>query len=699
MPSLDSLIKPKSVAVIGASRDRSKLGRLVLDNIVNQKYRGKIFPVNPKANVVGSLRCYKSIKAIPGKVDLAIIAIPAQFVLPVVRECCEKKVCSIAIISAGFSETGHEGLVEEYKIKELVEKYGVNLLGPNCLGIISSEVNLNATFAKNKMNKGSIAFLSQSGALGTAALDWAEGTGVGFSHFVSLGNKANLSENDFLEYFSRDKDVKALAYYLEDFSDGRRFMQLAAKAGKPIVVLKPGKSEAAQKALGSHTGSLAQDDMIVSSALTQARVLRVRSIEELFNVIRLLSAEKKLKGNNIAIVTNAGGPGVFTTDAIEGADLNLATLSNSVQKRLALKLPAAANVKNPVDVLGDALADRFRVALELVEKDESVDGVIVILTPQVMTEIGKTAEIITAIAKKSRKFVIPVFMGGEEVIGGRKIFDKNLVTYFNYPEDAVRALSYLYKARRKLVGKRFKVKVSEAKAKRLMKGIGGPMDTQLAERILKLYKIPLLESHFPQDIAAARRYASKLEYPVVMKLIHPELLHKTDVNAVRLNIEDDKQLDAAFNELKNLGIKLELAGARIQMQHFVKGALELIVGVRRDKDQYVDIKGEQLIRKMGFGHCIVFGMGGIYTEVYKDIALGIAPLSISQINDLISKTKVSQILEGARGKKYNKDKVIEVIASLSQLVTDFPQFAEIDINPLFAKGRGVWVVDVKMIVW
>ena len=702
MRNLKSLVDPKSIAVVGASRDRKKLGRLVLDNILKNGYKGKIYPVNPKAGRVANLKCYSSVSDISGTVDIALIAIPSQFVYQVVEDCCKKKVRNLVIITSGFSETGQSGLEEEYKIIEKAKSCGTNVMGPNCLGIISTNANLNATFAKNKVQKGDVAFLSQSGALGTAGLDWAEDSGVGFSHFISLGNKGDLSENDMLEYLAKDKKVKALALYIEDFSDGKGFIQTVSKIDKPVIVLKPGKSKAAQEALGSHTGSLAEDDLIVSSALRQAGALRVNSIEELFNSMKLFSLDKDREVENVAIITNAGGPGVITTDAIELNEMKIAELANSTQKYLAMKLPAAANYRNPVDVLGDALAERYQVAVEKVIEDDNVDAVLVILTPQVMTQINETAELLVRYHKRSSKYVVPVFLGGKEVGKGKKILEKNNIPYFNYPEEAVYALKYVNSFSKKKAtkgkGHVFIPKTAKSKVEKLLKEQKGSIKAQISERVFEAYKIPVLKSQYPQDMAGARRYAKKLGYPLVLKLIHPELLHKTDVSAVKLGISDEAELRKAFSELSNLGKKLKLDGFKIQMQHMVKGALELILGVKLDQDQFAEFDSKKILRKKGFGHSILFGMGGIYTEVYKDVALGIVPLSVYDADRMIEETKVSEILKGARGKKYNIQKVKDIIYKLSMLVSDFPQISELDINPLFAKDDEVFVVDIKLIL-
>jgi len=702
MHKLDCLLKPKSIAVIGASREKGKLGRMILDNILKSNFKGKIYPVNPKANKIGGLKCYKNVNKIPCNVDLAVISIPGQFVYQVVKECADKKVGSVVIISSGFSETGQDGLEAEYQISEILKKHNIPLLGPNCLGVISTFSNLNTTFAINNVNKGGIAFLSQSGALGTAGLDFAEEKGIGFSHFISLGNKPDLSENDFLKYFFNDKNVNAMAFYLEDFANGKEFIEICSDVHKPIIVLKPGKSEAAQKALGSHTGSLAQDDLIITAALEQARVLRVHSINELFNVMLLLSSGKELEGNKVAIVTNAGGPGVLTCDAIELTSLRLAKITNRIQQKLALKLPAASNVQNPIDVLGDALADRYKFALQSAVNDKEVNAVIVILTPQTMTEIEKTAQVISDIAKKSDKFVIPAFIGGKEVKKGIKSFRDYNIPYFTYPEEAAQTLSYIYESKQlrlkdrkinglNLNGKRFQ-------ALKLLKGKEGVIDTYTTLKILKKYNIPVLQSSFPQDIAALKKFIEELGFPVVMKLIHPSLLHKTDVNAVRLDIDNFTKLENEFSALSRLAKKMKLKDFKIQIQPLVKNALELIIGVKLNKDQYGEVKGKKILRKKGFGHTVLFGMGGIYTEIYKDISLRITPLFLQDINEMMEETKVSEILKGARGKKYNIDKIKQILAKLSELVEDNPNISELDINPLFAKGDDVWVVDAKMIV-
>jgi len=702
MINLDNLIKPKSIAIIGASREKGKLGRVVLDNLIESGYKGKVYPINPKASDIKGLKCYPSVSKVKGEIDLAIIAIPANFIYEVAKEICSKGVKSVVIISSGFSEIGQDGFEEEYKISQLFKKHNISLLGPNCLGIISTYSNLNATFAKNKVTKGGIAFLSQSGALGTSGLDWAEESKVGFSHFISLGNKPDLNENDFLNYFLKDKNVSAIIFYLEDFADGARFIDICSRANKPIVVLKPGKSEAAQKALGSHTGSLAQDDLIVSAALKQARVLRVHSIKELFDVMKLFDCGKELNGNKLAIVTNAGGPGVLTTDAIELTSLRIANLTNKIQQKLALNLPAAANVKNPVDVLGDALADRYKTALKAVVQDRQVNAVIVILTPQTMTQIEETARVISDISRRTRKFVIPAFIGGKEAKAGDLYFKQYDIPYFKYPEEAAKTLAYIYESQqlraksRKINGLHLNGKVKQVSKiiKKNMKSV----DIQDSLKILEKYNIPVLSSAFVQDTAAARRFVQKVDFPVVMKLIHPDLLHKTDVNAVRLNIDNFTSMENEFMDLKRLAKKLNLKDYKIQIQPFIKSALELIIGVKENKDQYGEIHGRKILRKKGFGHTILFGMGGIYTEIYKDISLRIAPLYVTDINEMIEETKVSVILEGARSKKYNVKRIKQVLAGLSQLVIDHPQITELDINPLLAKEDKVWVVDVKMLV-
>jgi len=589
------------------------------------------------------------------------------------------------------------------KLKELFAKANITFLGPNCLGFINAAAHVDATFARNTVRKGSIAFLSQSGALGTAALDWAEEVGVGLSHFISLGNKTGISENECLEYFSADTDVKAIVLYLEDFVDGKRFMQLVEKCSKPVVILKPGKSEAAQKALGSHTGSLAQSDSIISAALSQCGAIRVHTIEELFNLMQLFDTGKALRSPDIAVITNAGGPGVITTDAIELNQLTLTPLEGKTEKLLALNLPSASNIKNPVDVLGDALADRYQVALKTVLADANVSGVIVLLTPQVMTEIKKTALLIAELARKTDKPILVSFIGGKYVKEGRQILAKYKIPSFLYPNDAVNALSYLWVYRKGRYQKSKRPKEhsmvqNRAKVEAMLFDVHGVVDTQTAEKILSVYGIPILPSAFPQDIADARRVGAKLGYPLVMKLIHPDLLHKTDQKAVYLDIDSQEKLEQAYISLESLARKLKLSLWKVEIQQFVKGSLELILGAKKDADLYSLIGGIKVLRKHGFGHSILFGMGGIYAEIYKDVALKIGPLSLRDVDGLLDETKAGKVLSGARGKTFNVQKIKHTIIQIDLLLRDFPQINELDINPLFAKGEDVWVVDVKMIV-
>ncbi|MDD3648203.1 MAG: acetate--CoA ligase family protein [Candidatus Dojkabacteria bacterium] len=702
MKDIHSLLYPKSIAIVGASRDRDKLGRIILDNVLKSGFRGAIYPVNPKAKRIKNLVCYPDLLEIKKTIDLAVIAIPAAFVFDTVKDLTASDVKNVIVISAGYSEIGQDGMMSELKLCTLLQERGISLLGPNCLGIISAGVNLNATFAKNAIRDGNIAFLSQSGALGSAALGWAEETGVGFSHFVSIGNKADLSENDFVKFFISDESVKAIFMYLEDFVDGRGLMELGQKTGKPIVVMKPGISEEAQKALGSHTGSLAQDDLIVSAAMKQGGIIRVDTIENMLNLMQMFSFPKQLKGPRIAIVTNAGGPGVITTDSVIQEGLEIAALSQKTQQALALNLPSSASVHNPVDVLGDARADRYEVALKKVLNDQGVDCVLAILTTQVMTQVKETAEVIAKAARSSRKIIIPVFIGGKGLESGFKVFRENNMSFFRYPHDAVDIIAFLNEHTKEEGHEQHKLK-STLKAKKekfskMMSNNYEVSDLVDVERLLREYEIPTLDSFFIQDIAGARKAAKNLKYPLVMKLIHPELLHKTDVNAVRLNIRNESELEEALVSLEKLGLKMGLSHYKLQVQHFVKEAVELIVGVKRDDAQYMEIGGKRILRKQGFGHTLLFGMGGIYTEIYKDVSLRIVPILERDVVGMIAQTKINQVLKGARGQKYDLKAVKKIIRNINQLILDFPQIYELDINPLFVKESGVWAADVKMVV-
>lgn len=705
MDNARELLEPKSIAIVGASRDKKKLGRIILDNIIEGGFEGELYPVNLKSDKVANLKAYKKVSDIDDVVDLAIIAVPAAYVLEVVENITQNDSArSIVIISAGFSEIGEAGLELEYKIKTLLSQSDISLLGPNCLGFINTDLKLNATFAESDMKKGSIAFVSQSGALGTAALDTARSLNLGFAFFVSLGNKCDISENELISYFNSNDRVKLISLYLEDFANGKEFMEVASKSTKPIIILKPGKSTEAQEALGSHTGSLAQSDEIIQAALEQSNVVRADSIEELFHIMNLFSTDQKMDGKRVAIVTNAGGPGVITTDAVSMKGLELVEFSINTQKALKESLPKASNIKNPIDVLGDAKADRFKITLDILERDTKTDAILVLLTPQIMTEVEKTAEIIVQVAENSQKMIIASFIGGDLVDKGKKILEKGNVPVFNYPTDAVETIGniYAYKNSQSIKNKKeIQLGISDSnnsKVRKILNNSKGALEGNLSEKILKEYGIPLVPSHFAVDIADCRRVADKYSYPVVLKLIHPEMLHKTEENAVILNIKDETELEKSYHKLTSIAEKHKLEEAKIQVQPFIDGALEVIVGIKKDADQYCEIDGEKIIRKEGFGHTLLFGHGGIYAEVYKDFSLKVLPLKEGDATSLIKETNIGQIIEGYRGIKYNMLKLKDIIYRLDKLVSNFSQIEELDINPLFLKDDKVWVADVKIIL-
>ncbi len=699
---MNKLLNPKSIAVIGASREKGKLGRLIFDNIINGGFQGPIYPVNPKSKEIGGKKCHKSVLDIKKDIDLAIVVIPSKFVKQIVKECIEKGIGGVVIISSGFSETGQKGLAEEHEIVKLVEGTNTKILGPNCLGLITTSISLNATFAKTNIPKGNIAFMSQSGALGSALLDWAEKSGIGLSHFVSLGNKADLSENEFLNYFSADDNVRAIALYLEDFVDGKKFMRLAEKVNKPILLLKPGKSKAAQKALGSHTGSLAQDDKVIDSAMKQCGVVRVQSMEELFNSMMLFSWGNINNVKSVAIVTNAGGPGVITTDKLSDFNLEIAKLESGTKNKLKAFLPDAASCENPVDVLGDAKSDRYSFALKTIEGDNNVDLIMVLLTPQVMTDTKKTAREIVTLAKKSDKNIIVSFIGGEQVLKARKILYDNNIPTFAYPGDATVAISSLMRHRNLKAFKGIEVVKAKngqkAKPEELISTKSGSVDTQTAEKILLEYGIPLVPSNFPTDIADLRRSAAKLGYPLVLKLTHPDLLHKTEIKAVRVGISDDDELESEYEDLKRVAEEKKLEGYKIEVQKQIKNGLELIIGVKRHDDEYVEVGGERVLKTKGFGHSLIFGSGGIYAEVFNDVALRVLPVGTKDVKSMVDETFISKVLKGARRKNYDVGAINEIIRNIARLVSHFPQIAELDVNPLFATEKGAFVADVKMII-
>lgn len=694
---LESLFQPKSVAVIGASRTPGKLGYAVLTNMLESGFPGPIYPINPGATEILDRPAYPSVEAVPGPIDLAVIVVPAKYVLDALHECGRKGVKAVIVISAGFRETGSEGLQMEREMVELARQYGLRIVGPNCLGVINTLRPFNASFAVGMPRAGHIAFMSQSGALCTAVLDIALAENIGFSHFVSLGNKADLNEIDFLQAWDNDPTSKVMMAYLEGIVDGGRFIEVARQVTKrtPVIAIKSGTTSGGARAVSSHTGTLAGSERAYEAAFKQAGVLRAGSLGDLFDVAIAFARQPLPAGNRVAIVTNAGGPGIMATDAIERSGLRLANLSTHTIQHLRDQLPAAASALNPIDVLGDARADRYQLAISAALADGNVDALLLILTPQFMTDIAETAHALSAAAAESSKPVLACFMGEAHMSEAFHHFAEHDIPYYTVPERAVGALRAMvsqaewqktplptferFEADREAVAAIFRRVRDEGRVQ-----IG---DAE-ARDILQAYHIPIPASKLCATAEEAVSFADEIGYPVVMKIASPDILHKTDIGGVRLNIDSAADVRDSFDLLTYRAQRYQpeatLWGCLVQQQ--VRGGKEIITGMSRDPQ---------------FGPLVMVGMGGIYVEVLKDVAFRIAPFSRDEAKAMLHELRSARLLWGVRGEPpADIDALVDTLLKISQLVTDFPNIVELDINPLmvFEQGRGVMGIDMRLIL-
>lgn len=694
MTDLDFFFKPRSIAVIGASSDKTKLGHMVLKNIKKYHYKGNIYPISLHDKKILGLNCRKSVLEVTSAVDLAVIVIPAALVPDVMEECGEKKVKGVIIISAGFKETGAVGGALEEKVQNIAKKYGMRVLGPNCLGLIDTSSKLNASFAESMPISWPISVFSQSGAMSTAILDWANANGIGFSKMVSLGNKADITECDLLEAWQKDDSSKVILGYLEGIEDGDRFLSITRKITKkkPLIVIKAGSSDEGARAISSHTGSLAGYDQAAEAAFVKAGIIRARTIQDLFDYCKAFSFLDVPKGNRVAIITNAGGPGVMTTDLVDGNDfLEMSELSQKTKRLLKKTLPSSANIKNPIDVIGDAKADRFRDALAATEGDRNVDMIVVILTPQAMTEVEKTAELIAKIKKKTKKPIVASFIGGETVTKGIAVLEKGKVPVYDYPERAIKSLEALVLYSQYLKSKdeeTSELRVGFEKAKKILKDAKGELIEVDVLKVLSAYGIPVSDSILVNDKEAAVKAAKKVGFPTVLKIASPDILHKTDVGGVKLAIQNEKEVRQAYDQiLKSVNLHMPKANIKgVTVFHMVREGQEVIIGGKRD-----DI----------FGPMVMFGLGGVYVELLKDVVFQLCPIHKKKALKMILSIKASGLLTGYRGQwACDIDAIADAIVRLSQLMIDFPEIKEVDINPLRVnkKGKGALALDAKIVL-
>jgi len=694
---LESLLNPQSVAVVGASTNPTKLGYLILDNIIKYGYQGQIYPINPKAKEILDHTCYPSLTKVPGPVDMAVIVVPAKFVASVMRDCGEKGVGAAIVITAGFRETGAEGRQMEREVLEIAREHGIRIVGPNVLGVINTTNSLNASFAAGMPEKGRISFMSQSGALCTGILDWAAANSLGFANFVSLGNKADMDETDFLEIWHHDSGTDVVIAYLEGIADGPRFMKTAREftKEKPLIVVKSGTTSAGSRAVSSHTGTLAGSDAAYDTAFKQSGVLRAHSVSELFAYSTAFAYQPLPKGRHVAIITNAGGPGIMATDACEKKGIHLATLAPETVSFLQENLPAAANCFNPIDVLGDAYADRYKLALKAALEDPNVDAAIFLLTPQAMTEIEETARAVVELSRDFDKPVLANFMGAKEVAAGNRILGEGQIPYYGFPEEAAAALARMaeYREWREQSSEsleRFSIDQERAATALLTAQKAGRLrlNEMEARQVIAAYGLPLPKSQLALSVEHAVRLAKEIGYPLVMKIISPDILHKSDIGGVKVGIKNEKEVRVAYEEIINRAYRY-MADADIwgvAVQEMVKVGKEIILGVTKDPT---------------FGHMLMFGLGGIYVEVLKDVVFRIAPLSRAEAEEMVREIRSFPLLAGARGEKPSDlIAITDCILRISQMVTDFPQIVELDINPLFAyeEGEGTMAVDARIVI-
>ncbi len=699
MNPLDKIFNPSTVAVIGASNKEGSVGYALIKNMIGSGFQGTVYPINFKNKSIYGVRSYAKLSDTRDQIDLAIIATPASTVPDLVKECGEYGVGGIVIISAGFMEAGDEGHSLTETILGYARKYKMRIIGPNCLGFIKPSIKLNASFANKMALPGKIAFISQSGALCTAILDWSVEQNVGFSHFCSIGSMVDIGFHDLIDYFGNDPNTSSIVIYMESLTHARKFMSAARAFArtKPIIVLKAGKSSAGAKVALSHTGTLAGNDTAFDAAFRRAGIIPVDTIEQLFNAAQALAMQPRPAGNKLAIITNAGGPGVLATDRLIKQGGQLAELSEETMTKLNAVLPPVWSHGNPVDVLGDATSERYKAATEIILQDGGVDGVLVILTPQAMTHADEIAEEIVKIANDYKKPVLTSWMGEKDVAAGRDILENGNIPVFRIPENAVNTFMNMFSYTRSVkalhetpsnVPQVFRPDTE--KNSELIKSIMDEgryvLTEDEAKEVLTNYDIPIAKHKLAATEEEAVKICEEIGYPVVMKIASPDITHKTDTGGVILNIKNEAMARGSFNSIME-GAKQAKPEANILgvlIEEMVSKKYEVIIGSKKDPI---------------FGPVIVFGLGGVAVEVFKDLNVGLPPLNMNLAKMLIEDTKIYRLLQGYRGMKGADIEGIEfLLYKFAYLVMDFPQIKEIDINPYVVDETGGVVLDAKIIL-
>ncbi len=692
---LDYLFNPKSIAIIGATDKKEKVGYAIFKNIVEGGYKGKIFPVNKRLENLEGYKVYKSVLDIPEPVDLAIISIPIQYIPKLFEELGKKGVKAAVVVSAGGREAGEEGRKIEEAIKEKARKYGIRFLGPNCLGFANTLIDLNANFGLDKPLKGKTAFISQSGALFTAIMDWALEEKIGFSYAVSIGNMADIEFGELIEYLGEKDEVETILVYMESLFDASKFAKSVRKISlkKPVIIAKAGRSESGQKAASSHTGAIAGKDFLYSALFKRVGAVRSENVLQLFDLTEAFSKQPVPKGDKFAVVTNAGGPGVMAADDFDKWNIKPAQLSKETVEKLNEVLPPVWSHGNPVDIIGDAPPERYKKTLEILFNAEEIDGIVCILTPQFMTKPYETAEVFYQVSKDKEKPFYSVLLGGEKLKKAKEFLEEHNIPVFETPEEAVDSmyLTYTYTERKNLVLKD-KFSLQTEKSEKVKEIIDSALkegkiylpayETKL---ILKEYGIPVNETYLVKTEDEAVKAAEKIGFPVVLKVNSPDILHKTDAKAVEKNIKTPEEVKKAFGKIVENAKKYKkdayIEGVTVEKQ--VESDFELIVGSSYDTI---------------FKQYIMFGMGGTFVEFFKDVSFDFVPLSKVYAEEMIKSTKIYRLLKnGFRDKKpVDTEKIVDILLKVSNLLIDFPQIKELDINPLLAKGDKVFAVDGRI---
>jgi acetyltransferase len=691
---LETLLYPNAVAVIGASRNPEIVGYALLANLVNSGYKGTIVPVNPEAGEILGLPCYRSLSEHKGQIDLSVVVVPGKFVREAVQSSINAGAKSIIVITAGFKEVGAKGAEAERELVELCQANGVRMVGPNCLGVLNTDHRMNATFAPSVPPAGRISVISQSGALCVAILDWAAHQKLGLAKVISFGNKADLNEVDFIQALAEDKQTNVIAGYLESIKEGNKFLRVAEEAAsiKPVVILKVGVTQAGAKAASSHTGSLAGADIAYGAAFKRAGVVRAENFEALFDYAMAFSMQPLPKGERVGIITNAGGPGIMAADAAESLGLKMVSPTATSEARLRVVLPAAAAVGNPVDVIGDADPDRYVKAFEILQEDEKIDSIIVVSTPQNMTRPLELAEKL-AVAHKGVKPLLTAFMGGREVAAAKDKLMALGIPNYPAPDRAVSALKAMcdyaaWRRRPSRIVTRFPV--NRRRVERIIQMQTRSGNTQIAEveakEILRAYGFDVLEGHLARTTDEAVDIADRIGYPVVLKISSPDIIHKSDFGGVRINLANAEQVRDAF-DLMMLRIQKRAPNAHLRgafVEKMGQRGREVILGMTRDPQ---------------FGPMLMFGLGGIFVEVMKDVTFHLAPITAEEAMQMLKGTRSYALLQGARGQApVDLEAIAGALQRISQLATDYAEILELDINPFIVGPVGMqpYVADARM---